>query len=61
VEIDRDGAELLARARARAPDVDPETWSAFEDEVHDALATLSPEDFRYRLAFVYALGARAKP
>ncbi len=61
IVIDPEGAELLARARARAPDMAPGAWSALEDEVRDALATLSPSDFRYRLAFVYALGTRAEP
>jgi ubiquinone/menaquinone biosynthesis C-methylase UbiE len=59
VEIGPDGAELLARARARAPDIDPAEWSGFEDEVRATLATLPAEDFRFRLRFVYAIGSRA--
>jgi ubiquinone/menaquinone biosynthesis C-methylase UbiE len=58
VVMDREGAELLARARARAPGIAPGPWSAFEDDVRAALATLAPEDFRTHLAFVYATGVR---
>lgn len=59
VELDREGAELLARARARAPGVAPEPWTAFEEDVRAALAPLPAEDFRTRLAFVYAIGTLA--
>lgn len=56
VEMDHEGAELLARARARAPDVAAEPWRAFEEDVRAAIATLPAEGFRVRLAFVYAVG-----
>jgi ubiquinone/menaquinone biosynthesis C-methylase UbiE len=59
VELDREGDELLARTRARAPDVAPEAWSAFENDVRTALTALPPEDFRTHLAFVYAIGTRS--